>query len=753
MVCNHCGAPLESGMKVCPHCGYISDSDGTSPERTTAHRTQNGRNNARNRDAFMAATSSAHTSADRAMPVRADGHPCLYCGTIIPDNETVCPKCKKAVSGKLPSISGAMPPVHKTPRQAYEARTGQTHTRASVAATAAYAAMAQKMGYDTTPRQITGEIPPVSQGSGKIPPVAAQSSGKIPPVAQGSGSFPAITQDSGSLPPVPQGSGSFPPVSQDSGKIPPISQGSGSIPHVTQNSGRIPTVSQNSGKIPPVAGAAATAPMGEPLPETNTNTNPRESLTSGASADTTAILPIVPPSTSGSFTPIADANEAPASQANADTAADKNPYAGAHAKSAGNPATGTAGAKKHPTKAKTPLSTAHQQTVGVAPITSRDLTNEQQRSKRKSAIGVGIITCVLVAGVGIGAWWFNGGDEKQRLVDYIETLGSFGNQGDNSNSTTSPFGPNDHTNTGGTATKALDDNDATDSNKDKTSDTKTDKTNKANTSKTTTDKDDKDTSDDEDNNNSTSSTKKPTITNTTDASHTSSNTNRNPNTSSNNTSSTNQSPETSNNNYGSTQNGTNGSNSNSSSNAGSNSNTSIWPDDLNNPPYQYYPPNPGNSGGSNSWGSGNSNGGSWGGNGSWNGGSGTNGGGGSYVPPLGELETEADKKLKADLEAAKARVEDYILPESADRDILIEELNKLTDFELYLARNEIYARHGRIFNVKPLDEYFNTRKWYDGKYTGVIFDTMVNVLNEFEIRNAELIKEIERERNSPYLSE
>lgn len=760
MVCNHCGAPLEPGMRVCPHCGYTSDSDGTSKERTAPHRPLDGRANTRNRNAFMAATSSSQQQVDRATAVRADGNPCLYCGAIIPDNAISCPKCGKSVSGKAPSISGAMPPVPKTPRQAYEARTGQNNTRASVAAKAAYAAMAQKMGYDTSPRQITGEIPPVPQTSGKIPPVS-QNSGKIPTIENPSGAFPAVSQGSGKITPLTQNSGKIPTVNDPSGAFSAISQGSGKIPTVSQGSGTFPPVSQTSGKIPPVGAATAsvseahssqesntpnaaiTAPLTEPITENNNGAN-----TDSSSENQAAITAVLPPLTAqGESSDISSqvATNDAVHNSSTQTAPDKNPYTGAHAK----PATpGSNTAKKHPTKAKAPLSTTRTETIGVATITSRDLTNEEKRSKHKSALGIGIIACVLAAGVGIGAWWFNGGDEKQRLVEYIETLGAFNTPDDASDDTSSPFAPNSHSNTGGTNTKQVDDN-TKDTTKDSDNTTKSSKTSTTKTS-----------DDDKDDASKTTSDKKPTVTDTTKNNTTTSNSNKNntsSTTNSNNSSNAGSTTYPSNNNYNNTGNSGSNNSSNSSANNGSNQGSSIWPDDLNNPPYQYNPPTPGNSGswgsnnsgtwgGNGSWGGNNS----WGGNSSWNGGSGGNG---SYIPPLSDLETEADKELRRELDKAKARVEDYILPESNDRDYLREELNKLTDFELYLARNEIYARHGRIFNVAALDEYFNSRKWYFGKYTGVVFDTMVNVLNEFEIRNAELIKEIERERNSPYLSE
>lgn len=85
---------------------------------------------------------------------------------------------------------------------------------------------------------------------------------------------------------------------------------------------------------------------------------------------------------------------------------------------------------------------------------------------------------------------------------------------------------------------------------------------------------------------------------------------------------------------------------------------------------------------------------------------------------------------------------DDILPTSS-----IEYLDKadvafLTDEELRLARNEIYARHGYIFKDEELSAYFMAKDWYVPTTTEVTDAE----LNEYEIANRDLIKEIESTR-------
>lgn len=93
----------------------------------------------------------------------------------------------------------------------------------------------------------------------------------------------------------------------------------------------------------------------------------------------------------------------------------------------------------------------------------------------------------------------------------------------------------------------------------------------------------------------------------------------------------------------------------------------------------------------------------------------------------------------------------YILPGSDVRYLSASELSSLSDWELYLARNEIFARHGRGFNNADLTRYFNGQSWYHERYTPAEFDSMASPLNDYERKNSELIRSIEESRNSPYL--
>lgn len=93
----------------------------------------------------------------------------------------------------------------------------------------------------------------------------------------------------------------------------------------------------------------------------------------------------------------------------------------------------------------------------------------------------------------------------------------------------------------------------------------------------------------------------------------------------------------------------------------------------------------------------------------------------------------------------------YILPESDSRCYSKEELEKFSAWDLYIAHNEIYARHGREFERDDLATYFNSCTWYGPVYTPEEFAALPSPLNEYERENSEIIVELRRERNDPYL--
>ena len=58
------------------------------------------------------------------------------------------------------------------------------------------------------------------------------------------------------------------------------------------------------------------------------------------------------------------------------------------------------------------------------------------------------------------------------------------------------------------------------------------------------------------------------------------------------------------------------------------------------------------------------------------------------------------------------------------------------------ARNEIYARHGRKFTDKKLQDYFDNQSWYEGTVEPEDFDE--SVLSKVEKKNIKLLKKYER---------
>ena len=93
----------------------------------------------------------------------------------------------------------------------------------------------------------------------------------------------------------------------------------------------------------------------------------------------------------------------------------------------------------------------------------------------------------------------------------------------------------------------------------------------------------------------------------------------------------------------------------------------------------------------------------------------------------------------------------FILPDSDSRYYSKEELDELPTWDLYLAHNEIYARHGRKFDREDLAAYFASCDWYEPLYSPEEFDAMPSPLNEFEQKNSEVMAELRRGRNDPNL--
>ena len=102
-----------------------------------------------------------------------------------------------------------------------------------------------------------------------------------------------------------------------------------------------------------------------------------------------------------------------------------------------------------------------------------------------------------------------------------------------------------------------------------------------------------------------------------------------------------------------------------------------------------------------------------------------------------EKNQDKDDKKKDGSDLAEENPEDYIIPESSKRILTEKDLEGLSSEQLRLARNEIFARHGRIFGSSDLQEYFESKSWYKGTADSSEFQD--SVLSEVERRNVDFI--------------
>lgn len=114
-------------------------------------------------------------------------------------------------------------------------------------------------------------------------------------------------------------------------------------------------------------------------------------------------------------------------------------------------------------------------------------------------------------------------------------------------------------------------------------------------------------------------------------------------------------------------------------------------------------------------------------------------------------ESEALTKLKKEIEAkqkTKKEVEivelepiydnEFIIPYSDYQVLTRADVMHLTKWELRLARNEIYARHGYVFKSSELARYFSDQSWYVPRRNFKESD-----LNSVEVYNVRFIKKYE----------
>lgn len=102
----------------------------------------------------------------------------------------------------------------------------------------------------------------------------------------------------------------------------------------------------------------------------------------------------------------------------------------------------------------------------------------------------------------------------------------------------------------------------------------------------------------------------------------------------------------------------------------------------------------------------------------------------------------------SDKEFAEKMKEEYIFADSDKRYLSEDEVRSVEADEMVIGRNEIFARHGYIFEDETLRQHFEDTSWYEGTTEGDEFDSDA-VFNDFEKKNVELIKRVEDEINGP----
>ena len=92
--------------------------------------------------------------------------------------------------------------------------------------------------------------------------------------------------------------------------------------------------------------------------------------------------------------------------------------------------------------------------------------------------------------------------------------------------------------------------------------------------------------------------------------------------------------------------------------------------------------------------------------------------------------------------ASQSRLSDsYIIPESNQRLLTYSDVQYLTLQEINYAKNEIYARHGRRFQSAELQNYFNTKRWYNGTIAPENFSD--SLLSSVEQKNVAFLRDVE----------
>ncbi|OON99000.1 MAG: hypothetical protein ATN35_02630 [Epulopiscium sp. Nele67-Bin004] len=116
-------------------------------------------------------------------------------------------------------------------------------------------------------------------------------------------------------------------------------------------------------------------------------------------------------------------------------------------------------------------------------------------------------------------------------------------------------------------------------------------------------------------------------------------------------------------------------------------------------------------------------------------------------PEIEEVVEEIEPEIEEVVEEIEPEIEEviaeavYMVPESNSKYLTADDISHLSAAELRIARNEIFARHGRMFASADLQTYFTSQSWYNGTVSADSFSE--SVLNDMEKANVTFISNYE----------
>lgn len=87
----------------------------------------------------------------------------------------------------------------------------------------------------------------------------------------------------------------------------------------------------------------------------------------------------------------------------------------------------------------------------------------------------------------------------------------------------------------------------------------------------------------------------------------------------------------------------------------------------------------------------------------------------------------------------------YVLEKSSEKLLTSSDIQGMSKYDLALARNEIFARHGRKFQTPEYSRYFSAKSWYKINPNYNYSDDNAN-LNEIEKKNVQFILTVEKSK-------